>query len=420
MSDSLELFDCPSCGGALDPHKSVNNLITCQFCGKHVIVPEQLRAPVQPPPSYSQPPVVQVHLGTAQPAAGPAAQAALAQGRRWVSCLLMVIVLTTVIGIGASIAAPLLAAGSISQVIGQFLPGAEGSSQDEVIAQWTASVAELTRLAPTQVVATPTPAFASEQLGFGETGSGPGMFEDTRWLAVSPDGAIYTVDYQTGRVQKFTAAGEFDKLWVAAPKEISQDLAVTRDGTLYGTWGGDIYKFDADGSPLGQLEYSGNATFDSLAATADGGLVAVADGEDVVRFDANGVGTLLIENAVSTVSESSELRGRVAVDGLGKIYVLGTFNDSVFVFSPEGKYLNRIGSGGNAPDQIRAPSDVAVDGKGRVYVSTINGVMVFSDDGRYQNTIDVPGAPFGLAIDDANALYVLSNAPRLMKFEVNP
>ena len=90
-----------------------------------------------------------------------------------------------------------------------------------------------------------------------------------------------------------------------------------------------------------------------------------------------------IRAAISSVTDDSELDTHVAVDGLGNIYALGTFNNAVFKFSPDGKFMTRFGDAGDQPGQFRAPSAIAVDGKGRVYVSDFKGVQVFDSNGRY-------------------------------------
>jgi hypothetical protein len=97
---------------------------------------------------------------------------------------------------------------------------------------------------------------------------------------------------------------------------------------------------------------------------------------------------------------------RVATDGLGNIYALGTFNDAVFKFGPDGKFINRFGGSGNDPGQLRAASAIAVDGKGRVYVSDIKGIQVFDADGRYLNFLKIQGHAFGMVFNDRNELFV--------------
>ena len=47
------------------------------------------------------------------------------------------------------------------------------------------------------------------------------------------------------------------------------------------------------------------------------------------------------------------LDSRIAVDGEGNIYILGgTFDDAVFKFSPQGRFVTRFGSRGDAPGQF--------------------------------------------------------------------
>jgi sugar lactone lactonase YvrE len=96
----------------------------------------------------------------------------------------------------------------------------------------------------------------------------------------------------------------------------------------------------------------------------------------------------------------------VAVDGLGNIYALGSFNNAVFKFSPEGKYLTRFGSDGDQPGQFRAPSAIAVDGKGRVYVSDFKGIQVFDGNGRYLAVFDPGGTASGMVFNDKDELFV--------------
>jgi len=118
------------------------------------------------------------------------------------------------------------------------------------------------------------------------------------------------------------------------------------------------------------------------------------------------------------VTENSELDTRVAIDGLGNIFALGTFNTAVFKFSPEGKYLNRFGGDGDQPGQFRAPEAIAVDGQGRVYVSDFKGIQVFDGAGRYLDLIKVDGFPFGMTFNDRNELFV-ATGKKIIKYEVS-
>src|SRR6185295_6319130 len=108
--------------------------------------------------------------------------------------------------------------------------------------------------------------------------------------------------------------------------------------------------------------YSEGWGFDDAVVTADGGLLCAwyKNRDDIVRFDAQGQVVRTIRAAVSTAADESELNTRVAMDGLGNIYALGSFRNAVFKFSPDGKFLTRFGDSGDQPGQFRAASAIAV------------------------------------------------------------
>lgn len=253
--------------------------------------------------------------------------------------------------------------------------------------------------------------FATVLLKFGSEGIGPGMFKDARSIAVDGAGVIYVGEYTGGRIQVFDQTGKFLTQWsIGDRKTILRGLAADRKGTVYAVHGGVIDRYRGEtGEKFGQLEYT-RAGFDDVTTTADGGLVAAwrRNRDDLVTFDPNGKVVRTISAAISGASGDSELNMRVAVDGSGFIYALGTFNNAVFRFSREGKYVNRFGSAGNQAGQFRAPSSIAVDGFGRVYVGDIKGIQVFDADGRYLALIEYKGMPFGLVFNDKNELFVVA------------
>jgi ribosomal protein L7/L12/outer membrane protein assembly factor BamB/DNA-directed RNA polymerase subunit RPC12/RpoP len=259
-------------------------------------------------------------------------------------------------------------------------------------------------------------------LAFGDEGTGPGRFTDPRSIAVeNASGKIFVGEYSGGRIQVFDSQGSFITQWTAGDGDgYMPKLAVDRKGTLYAVVSGDILRFDTeDGQSLGAFEYSsdefGGVYFDDVATTPDGGLVAVTRGEDVLRFDPNLELIQTIPAAISSVSQDSELDAHVAVDGVGNIFLLGTFNNAVFKYSPQGRFVTRFGSDGDEAGQFRAPSAIAVDNQSHVYVSDFKGVQVFDQDGRYLYQFALPGFPFGLAFDDQNRLFAVTNAPRVIR-----
>jgi len=263
-------------------------------------------------------------------------------------------------------------------------------------------------------------AFANEEMKFGSEGIGPGMMKDARSIAVDGQGHIYVGEYLGGRIQVFDASGKFITQWTVNPKMPLRGLAADRKGTVYVVQSGAITRYEGEsGKSLGELPYSEGSGFDDAVATPDGGLLCAwyRNRDDIVRFNADGQVTRTIRAAISTAADESELNTRVATDGLGNIYALGSFRNGVFKFSPDGKFVNRFGDSGEQAGQFRAPSAIAVDGKGRVFVSDIKGVQVFDSNGRYLTVFKPEGIASGMVFNDKNELFIASRT-KVMKFTV--
>jgi DNA-binding beta-propeller fold protein YncE len=258
----------------------------------------------------------------------------------------------------------------------------------------------------------PDKSLATVLLKFGSKGIGPGMFNDARSIAVDAAGNIYVGEYSNGRIQVFDGTGKFITQWTADPKMPVRGLAADRKGTVYVVQSGKIQKYEGlTGNAIGEVQFSGGWGFDDIAPTASGGLVCAwyKNRDDIVVLDANGKVLKTIQGAISSNSDNSELDTRVATDGLGNIYALGTFNNAVFKFGPDGKYINRFGGDGDQPGQFRAPQSIAVDGRGRVYVSDIKGIQRFDADGRYLDTFRADGSSAsGMVFNDKNELFVVA------------
>lgn len=258
--------------------------------------------------------------------------------------------------------------------------------------------------------ATPgAPAYATPALKFGSEGIGPGSFNDARSIALDGEGRIYVGEYSGGRVQVFDREGKFITQWFADRSMPLRGLAADRRGTVYVVQRGKIQRFEgATGQPLGEVPYASGSGFDDVTTTADGQLVAAWDRhtDDIVRFDPSGKNVKVISKAMSGQTDRSELNLRVAVDGSGNLYALGTFNDSVVKYTPDGRFVNRFGGAGGEPGQFRAAHAIAVDNKGRVYVSDIKGVQVFDANGRYLDVFKPDGSAFGMVFNDQNELLV--------------
>jgi hypothetical protein len=256
---------------------------------------------------------------------------------------------------------------------------------------------------------------------FGQEGTGPGFFSDSRHIAVDGAGIIYVGDFQNGRVQRFDAEGNYLSQWSIPTDTPLQGLTVDRQGIVYAIRGGRIQRYDGtSGEALGEVSYEARG-FDDVTVDANGRLLGagwLSFDDQVVRFGANDEVELTISEAVSGQTGRNELNLRLAVDGLGNIYVMGRINRVVCKFSPDGRFINRFGSTGDEPGQFRAITAIAVDGQGRVYVSDIKGVQVFDENGRYLETFSTIRPVYGMAFTPQNELLI-SNGKQVTKYRIN-
>ena len=376
----MRTFDCPKCGAPVTyAADGVNGTARCAYCQSQLALPDELHG--QPARVISQ---IDINIG---PQISATASKAI-----WLIVLIPILIVGIVLaGVFGALAPLMKSIGSLKSP-----PAAPSGSKTN----------------------DQNGGFASVVLKFGSEGIGAGMMTDARSIATDGQGRIYVGEYSGGRIQVFDSAGKFITQWMVDPKMPLRAMTADRKGTVYVAQRGSITRYDGQtGKSLGVLEYNEGAGFDDVVATADGGLICAwyRNRDDIVRFDAEGRVTRTIRAAVSTAADRSELDTRVAVDGLGNIYALGTFSNGVFKFNSDGKFLNRFGGAGQKPGQISAANAIAIDGKGRVFVSDSKGVQVFDADGRYLTVFKPDGVASGMVFNDKNELLVAART-KVMKF----
>ena len=384
----METFDCPKCGAPVNYDPAIATTARCGYCNSQLAVPN--------PYLHQGPRVIKLDIGPG-----------VASGAKKIASLALIIPVLIIVFVFVII---LVVFGMVTSTI--------------------RSVTAPFRTPPTATRSGPGGArtgdtansFASVALQFGEEGIGQGMFTDARSIGVDGQGNIYVGEYSGGRIQVFDSAGKFIRQWTTAdPKMPLRGMTVDRKGTVYVAQRGIITRYDGEtGESIGTVKYSEGDGFDDVTMAPDGGLVCAwyRGRDDLVRFNAQGSVVRTIRAAVSTAADRSELNTRVAIDGRGNIYALGTFASGVFKFNPEGKFTNRFGSQGNQAGQLSAALAVAADGKGRVYVSDIKGIQVFDSEGRYLNSFKPDGVAFGMVFNDRNELLVVARN-KVVKFSIN-
>lgn len=158
-------------------------------------------------------------------------------------------------------------------------------------------------------------------------------------------------------------------------------LRADPDGNVWATDTGDhrVWKFSPQGKVLVQLGVKGEPGNDQAAH-----FNRPAD----IAFGPNG------EVYVVDQGEDEEAKG------------LG--NPRVVRISRDGEYVGEWGGPGTGPGQFHFPHSIAVDSKGRVYVSDRenNRVQIFDQEGRHLAEWRQFGRPSGITITSDDTIYV--------------
>jgi len=267
--------------------------------------------------------------------------------------------------------------------------------------------------------------FASQTMSFGSEGIGQGMFQNARAIGVDGKGNIVVADFKDGRVQTFDPKGKFLSSFTVTDekgKGVNADsISVSQDGKIY-IPNGKILIYDESGQQLGQIGDDSHF-YENIAMGTDGTLYAITFGDNnLVHFKRDGSIDFEIPDPINAVTGSSGGFPKLAVDGLGNIYITNDTPPVILKFSPRGKYINQFGgeakdAGQFEPGKFVSPGGIAIDGYGRIFVDDFYNIQVFDSSGAYLNNIS--GGYYGIAFDGQNNLYATSVGDHnVVKFQV--
>ena len=288
-------------------------------------------------------------------------------------------------------------------------------------------------------------------LTFGAVGSAPGQFQAPRGLAAAPDGSIYVADSRNNRIQHFNAQGELLQVW-GTMADVSKGaatggtfnepwgIAVGPDGSVYvtDTWNHRVEKFSAKGDfikmwgAFGQGETPTAFWGPRGVAVDTSGRVYITDtgNKRVVIFNSDGLFITQFGTSGVDVGQFDEPVG-LALDKDGKVYVNDTWNQRVQVFEPANDKLSYTPSkqwsiNGWFGQSLDNKPFIAVEASGNVLITDPEGYRVLEFDpngaivrgwGDYSADVDGFGLASGVTIAPDGGVWVSDGANnRLLKF----
>lgn len=291
------------------------------------------------------------------------------------------------------------------------------------------------------------------EIMLGATGADYGYFQAPRGVAVAPDGTLYVADSRNHRIQHLTTSGEVLHAWgtfadVAAGEApggtFNEPWAVAVDskGFVYvtDTWNHRIQKFTADGQfvklwgSFGQTEtLDGMWGPRGLAVDAQDRLFVTDTGNKrVLIFDTEGNYINQFGSVGMDLGQLDEPVG-IAINSLGQVIIADTWNQRVQIFSPDSSntYYYPTASweiSGWYSQSLDNKPYLAVDANDNIYVSDPEGirVLVFDGQGKFlygwgDYNLDTEGfsLPVGLAVDQQGGVWVSdAGANRLVYFRL--
>ncbi|HLI62058.1 MAG TPA: SMP-30/gluconolactonase/LRE family protein [Terriglobales bacterium] len=256
-------------------------------------------------------------------------------------------------------------------------------------------------------------------------------------LAVNSKGELYVADQRVGAIFIFNTETKDVRL-IANGRDASfallNGLAMDDDDRLFVTDGKmrRVLVFDKTDKVVDQIN-KGLIDPVGIAIDTDNRQLYVVDtqADQVVVYDAD---TLKEKRRIGTAGHHHELTTPgdfsaptdVAVDKDGNVYVTDTMNYRVEIFDADGNYISQFGKHCDGPGCFSHPKGIAVDSDGHIWVADpmLDLLQVFTRDGQLAGFLggrgEYPGqfsSIDGVCIDKNNRVFTSEQLPgRVQEF----
>ncbi|MBW6474626.1 MAG: NHL repeat-containing protein [Anaerolineaceae bacterium] len=255
---------------------------------------------------------------------------------------------------------------------------------------------------------------------FGGENAQTALLTESDFIAADKEGNIFVAEFPGVRIQQFDKNGQFIRVWSAGEGKVYiKAIEVDLQGVLYVAYDRTILRYDTEtGMVLDPFPNPDNYSFEDFKALPDQTFVAMVCGDNLVRLNSDGSTRWIVKKAISTIADEKDSRGLLAIDAKNKIFIAGTFVESVFVYSYDGRYLNRIGSEGKEEGQFTGLTAITIDGQNRVLVNDWGWIEIFQPDGRWLEKIQLPRQTRDMDVGPDGLLYVATKEPKVYVFEL--
>jgi sugar lactone lactonase YvrE len=216
----------------------------------------------------------------------------------------------------------------------------------------------------------------------GSEGSGPGHIGEPEGIAIDSRGDVWVADWSNNRVEEFNEKGEYLQEFGSEGSDNGDfnrpyGIAVDSKGHV---WVGDVHnsrveEFNENGEYLRQFGASGTPGhfefhFPMGLAVSSNGNILVTDAPSNRLEEFNEIGKYVgVFGEEASVNGQTPYPGGVTVDSTGNVWVVDHGSDQIKEFNAGGERLRQFGSVGPGPGQLNGPDGLAVGPNGHVWVA---------------------------------------------------